>query len=108
MWTSSPGVSRFARLETAARRAAGVPDSTGEFDRYDHRVLRFLYLRDGRGIGFPHIVLSQARSGHRDAAVVRDLRAGLLRTAHRVGPVRTFRRSHRTQGDAGDGAADHG
>ena len=48
------------------------------------------------------------RSGHRDAAVVGDICAGVLCTADRFGIVRAFRRSDRPQGHLGDGAAHHG
>src|ERR1022692_4456258 len=53
--------------EIAHRGAAGPPDPAREFDRHDHRILRFLHLRDGRGVGVSEAVLS--RPGTRSGAM---------------------------------------
>ena len=57
---------------------------------------------------FPQLFFPARRSDDRDAAVARDVRAGVLRAADRLGAVRSLRRPRRTQGDAGRGAADDG
>src|SRR5690606_2819496 len=79
-----------------------------ELDRHDDRVLRLLYLCDGGGARLSDAVLSLERSHLRDAAVVCDIRARVLRAAGRFGVVRALRRSYRTQGDAGRRAAHDG
>src|SRR6266704_2915792 len=68
----------IARPDISARRAANAPHPVCEPHRYEHRVLRFLYLRDGRGAGVSQTVLSERRSGDGVAAVVGDLRAGVF------------------------------
>src|SRR5690554_4165419 len=56
-----------------------------ELDRHDDRVLRLLYLCDGGGARLSDAVLSFERSHLRDAAVVCDIRARVLRAAGRFG-----------------------
>ena len=56
----------------------------------------------------PAAVLPARRSGGRDAAVARDVRARVLRAADRLGALRPLRRPRRPQGDARRRAADDG
>ena len=87
---------------------AHPPHSLREHDRYHHRVLRFLHLRDGRGTRVPNLLLPEADPDHHDLAIARNLLPGLYRPPHRFGPVRPFRRSHRPQGDARHRTPHHG
>ncbi len=95
---------------TCGGRAGGTAaDHRRQRDRHDHRVLRFLRLRDRRRLDLPAAVLSQGRRDGGAAGLHGRLWRRLCRASHRLHAVRSFRRPRRTKSDidrlaAADGA----